>query len=114
MFAASTSCWTKNLDLKVANWAGATIDGSQSNSCYHTTHRLLCVEGKGSAPIVDNEIFGLGSALHNIVVGHEIFSSLNCNDETIRLFDSLKITDSLTRTHSSIGRRDPEASEVGV
>ncbi|KAL8951492.1 MAG: hypothetical protein Q9222_002546 [Ikaeria aurantiellina] len=67
----------QNLELKVADWAGASIDGSISYSCYRTTHSLLCVQGKGSRPSVQSEIFAFGSALHNMNVGHDIFPELD-------------------------------------
>lgn len=76
-----------NLDLKVAEWAGASIDGSRSHSCYRTTHSLLYIRGRGSKLSVQSEIFGLGSAMHNMVVGLDIFPELDYekdNDEIIR------------------------------
>jgi len=77
----------ENLDLKVADWAGASIDGSRSYSCYRTTHSLLKVQGKGSRPSVQSDIFGLGSALHNMIVGHDVFPELDYEkdkDEIVR------------------------------
>ena len=67
----------EHLDLKVADFAGASIDGGKSWSSYRLTHRLPNPEGKENEKLkvtTASEIFGLGSALHYMVVGHDVFS----------------------------------------
>lgn len=39
-----------NLDIKVADWAGASTDDGHSHSSYRRKYNLLCVRGKGSRP----------------------------------------------------------------
>ena len=93
-----------NLDLKVADWAGASIDSGHSHSSYRTTHSLLCVQGRGSKPSVQSEIFGLGSAMHNMIVGHDIFPELDYekdNDEIVRRLRDKEFPD--TRNFSALG-----------
>ncbi|KAL8713135.1 MAG: hypothetical protein Q9220_002656 [cf. Caloplaca sp. 1 TL-2023] len=70
-----------HLDLKVADWAGASVDDGVSYSCYRTTHSLLCVQGKRSWPGVQSEIFAFGSALHNMITGHDIFPELDYEED---------------------------------
>ena len=70
----------ENLNLKVADFAGASIDGGVSWSSYRLTHRLFVTEGKDSPRMEINqasEIFGLGSALYNMVAGHDLFPELD-------------------------------------
>ncbi|KAI4137120.1 MAG: hypothetical protein L6R39_007469 [Caloplaca ligustica] len=85
-----------NLDLKVADWAGASIDGSQSYSRYRTTHSLLCVQGSGSQPSLQSDIFGFASALHIMIVGYDIFPELDYekdHDEIVRRLRDLEYPD---------------------
>ena len=67
----------EELNLKVADWAGASIDGSKSWSFYRRTHQLLDVKGTTIA----SEIFGLGSALYWMVSGHDLFPELDGDHE---------------------------------
>ncbi|KAF2808635.1 kinase-like protein [Mytilinidion resinicola] len=76
-----------NLDLKVADFAGASIDGSRSWSCYRYSHRLFepgdddCNKGKGMKITVQSEIFALGSAMYAMIQGHDPFVELeHAND----------------------------------
>jgi serine/threonine protein kinase len=69
----------ENFDLKVADFAGASIDGGKSWSFYRRTHRLFGPEGEetggdGMKITVASEIFGFGSALYNMVAGRDVFS----------------------------------------
>jgi serine/threonine protein kinase len=67
----------ENLNLKVADWAGASIDGGKSWSFYRITHRLPNhPERKVKGTTIEIEIFGLGSALYYMVTGHDIFPEL--------------------------------------
>ena len=59
----------ENLDLKVADFAGASIDGGKSWSSYRTTHSLPGRKGI----TVQSEIFALGSALYYMVERHDVF-----------------------------------------
>jgi serine/threonine protein kinase len=70
----------ENLDLKAADFAGASIDSSKSWSFYRVTHCLTDAEGKDSRRMeitTVSEIFGFGSALHDMVAGHDIFPALH-------------------------------------
>ena len=60
-----------NLDLKVADFAGASIEGSKSWSFYRITHQLPGADGESIT--IASEIFGFGSALFNMVTGHDVF-----------------------------------------
>ncbi|MCJ1477633.1 hypothetical protein MMC13_006306 [Lambiella insularis] len=79
----------ENLDLKVADFAEASIDGQKSWSSYRTTHRLLDAERKGKTTL-KSEIFGLGSALHYMVVGHDIFPELDYNGDEVEITRRLR------------------------
>ncbi|MCJ1241503.1 hypothetical protein MMC14_009508 [Varicellaria rhodocarpa] len=65
----------EGLNLKVADFAGASIDGGMSWSSYRTTHSLpVGRDGKARKKItVESEIFALGSALHYMLTGHDVF-----------------------------------------
>ncbi|KAF2498805.1 kinase-like protein [Lophium mytilinum] len=71
-----------NYDLKVADFAGASIDGSKSWSCYRYSHRLFepgdndGTKGKGMKITVRSEIFAMGSAMYAMVQGHDPFVEL--------------------------------------
>ncbi len=60
----------ENLDLKVADFAGASIDGSKSWSFCRTTHLLPRTDGGNISTA--SEIFGLGSALYYMFSGHDV------------------------------------------
>jgi hypothetical protein len=64
----------KNLDLKVADFTGASTDPGNSWSFYRITHRLPNTDGKNK-PYMEittaSEIFALGSALYYMVIGHD-------------------------------------------
>jgi serine/threonine protein kinase len=60
----------KNLDLKVADFAGASIDGGKSWSFYRITHQLPDADGKDRQYMkitVASEIFTLDSAPYYMV-----------------------------------------------
>lgn len=61
-----------NLDLKVADFAEASIDGGSGLLFYRTTHSL---PGARKASI-ESEIFALGSAFYFMVTGHDVYPEL--------------------------------------
>jgi serine/threonine protein kinase len=70
----------ENLNLKVADFAGASIDGGKSYSTYRLTHRLFDWDGHDMPSkqiTVACEIFAFGSALYTMVTGHDLFPELN-------------------------------------
>lgn len=69
-----------DLNLKVGDWAGASIDGSRSQSSYRLRHRLFDAEGndiprQGISAIT--EVFALGTALFCIAAGHDPWPELH-------------------------------------
>lgn len=73
---------SSQLDLQVADWAGATIHGSKSASWYRLTHQLWTPErkerdeeGKKIDMKIDvkSEIFALGSAIYHMVGGNDLW-----------------------------------------
>lgn len=63
----------KDLNLKVADFAAATIDGGRPLSLYRTTHQLPPAIGHLKQITIESEIFALGSALYNMATGHDLF-----------------------------------------
>ena len=81
----------ENLDLKVADFAGASIDGGKSWSTYRLTHRLFDPNGNDRREItVASEIFAFGSALHYMVRGHDIFPELHYEQDREEIIQSLR------------------------
>lgn len=70
----------QELNLKVGDWAGASIDGSVSHSSYRLRHRLFSPDGtdvpQSTGITASTEIFALGSALYRMVTGHEVWPEL--------------------------------------
>ena len=62
----------ENLDLKVADFAEASIDGGESLLFYRTTHSLPRARRASTA----SEIFALGSSLYFMVTGYDLFPEL--------------------------------------
>lgn len=81
----------ENLDLKVADFAGASIDGGKSWSTYRLTHRLFGPNGNDNKKItVASEIFAFGSALHYMVRGHDIFPELHYEQNREEIIQRLR------------------------
>lgn len=70
----------KDLNLKVGDWAGASIDGSISLSSYRLRHRLFDAGGtdvpRSTGITAATEIFALGTALYYMVTGHDPWPEL--------------------------------------
>ncbi|KAE9372749.1 hypothetical protein N431DRAFT_439782 [Stipitochalara longipes BDJ] len=70
----------RDLSLKVGDWAGASIDGSTSQSSYRLRHRLFYADGtdvpRATGITADTEIFALGTALYFMVKGHDPWPEL--------------------------------------
>ena len=64
----------KDLNLKVIDWAGASINGSRSWSYYRLTHQLPDKTKKYTPHM---EIFASGSAMHYMVAGKDLYSELD-------------------------------------
>lgn len=64
-----------NLNLKVGDWAGASIDGSRSLSSYRLRHRLFDADGtdvpRATGITATTEIFALGTVFWFMVTGHD-------------------------------------------
>jgi serine/threonine protein kinase len=71
------------LNLKAADFTGASIGGGKSWSTYRLTNRLLFAEPKGDSSslrmdiMTVSEIFGLGSVLYSMVIGHDLFPEMD-------------------------------------
>ncbi|KEQ64433.1 kinase-like protein, partial [Aureobasidium melanogenum CBS 110374] len=69
-----------NLDLKVGDWGGASVDGSPSHCSYRYRYRLFTPNGtdfvkeNGVSPAT--EIFAFGMAVYAIVSGKPIWPEL--------------------------------------
>lgn len=80
----------KDLNLKVGDWAGASIDGSRSQSSYRLRHRLIDASGTDVARATGisavTEVFALGTALYFIVTCQDPWPELRQpeDDEEIR------------------------------
>lgn len=70
----------QDLNLKVGDWAGASIDGSKSHSSYRLRHRLFDADGtdvpRSMGITAITEIFAFGTALYHMVTGHEPWPDL--------------------------------------
>ena len=83
----------EDLDLKVADFAGASISGGKSWSFYRLTHRLFEADEKDSKQMeitVKSEIFALGSALYNMVTGHDLFPELDYKRDRLEIIRLLR------------------------
>ena len=71
----------KNLNFKVGDWAGASIDGSISQSSYRLRHRVFDADGNDVLRLTGitamTEIFALGTALYYMVAGHDPWPELS-------------------------------------
>lgn len=69
-----------NLDLKVGDWAGASIDGGLSHSSYRRRHRLFDAAGtdvpRATGITAITEIFALGTALYYLITCHDLWPDL--------------------------------------
>jgi len=63
----------KNLNLKVADFAAASIEGRKPNSFYRLTHQLFIKGWDRKEISIASEIFALGSAIYNMVAGYDLF-----------------------------------------
>jgi len=70
----------QDLNLKVGDWAGASIDGGRSHSSYRLRYRLFDANGtdipKATGITAITEIFALGTALYFMVTCHEPWPEL--------------------------------------
>ena len=83
----------ENLDLKVADFAGASINGGKSWSCYRLTHLLVDAEAKydpHTEITVASEVFGFGSALYCMTVGHDLFPELDYKSDEAEIIRRLR------------------------
>ena len=71
----------RDLNLKVGDWAGASIDGSVSHSSYRLRHRLFDAEGtdvpRATGITAITEVFALGTALYFMVTGQDPWPELH-------------------------------------
>lgn len=70
----------RDLNLKVGDWAGASIDGSPSQSSYRLRYRLFDTSGRDIPRAMGitalTEIFALGTALYFMVAAQEPWPDL--------------------------------------
>jgi serine/threonine protein kinase len=70
----------RNLHLKVGDWAGASIDGSRSQSSYRLRYRLFDADGtdvpRAKGISASTEIFALGTALYFMVACQDLWPEL--------------------------------------
>ncbi|KAF2725455.1 hypothetical protein K431DRAFT_280828 [Polychaeton citri CBS 116435] len=78
-----------DLNLKVGDWAGASIDGSRSRSSYRLKYRLFDADGtdvpRATGITASTEIFALGTALYHIVTGHEPWPDLSERGDSVEI-----------------------------
>jgi serine/threonine protein kinase len=71
----------QDLNLKVGDWAGASIDGSTSQSSYRLRHRLFDTDGtdvpRATGITTVTEVFALGTALYFMVTGQDPWPELH-------------------------------------
>lgn len=65
----------KDLNLKVGDFAGASLDGGRSWSFYRRDHMLPGTDGDNISIV--SEIFALGSALYSMVMMDDVFPELH-------------------------------------
>jgi serine/threonine protein kinase len=69
-----------DLNLKVGDWAGASIDGSPSQSSYRLRSRLFDADGtdvpRATGITARTEIFAMGTALFSMVTGRDPWPEL--------------------------------------
>lgn len=77
----------RDLNLKIADWAGASIDGSRSMSSYRLGCRLFDADGTDVARVhgigVATEVFALGSAIYYMVTGHDPWPDLHESEQIV-------------------------------
>ena len=70
----------RNWNLKVGDWAGASIGGSRPQSVYRLRHSLFYEDGTNVSKSIGisaaTEIFALGTALYYMIMGHEPWPEL--------------------------------------
>ena len=70
----------QDLNLKVGDWAGASIDGSRSHSSYRLRYRMFDADGadvaRATGITVRTEVFALGTALYFMVTCEEPWPDL--------------------------------------
>lgn len=70
----------QDLNLKVGDWAGASIDGSRSRSSYRLRHVLFDTSGfqvaRSTGITVHTEIFALGTALYYMIASQNLWPEL--------------------------------------
>ncbi len=70
----------RNLDLKVGDWAGASIDGSRSQSSYQLRYRLFDADGtdvpRARGISARTEIFAFGTALFFMIACQDLWPEL--------------------------------------
>jgi serine/threonine protein kinase len=70
-----------NLDLKVGDWAGASVDGGQSHSSYRLRFRLFDAQGRDMPRATGitalTEVFAMGTALYWMVTFQEPWPELH-------------------------------------
>lgn len=71
---------TRDLDLKLGDWGGASVDGSLSHCSYRYRYRLFDVDGTDVAKeygvSTQTEVFAFGMAVFAMVSGQEIWPEL--------------------------------------
>ena len=75
----------QDLNLKVGDWAGASIDGRRSHSSYRLRYRLFDADGKDVPKATGitalTEVFALGTALYFMVTCEEPWPDLREPDD---------------------------------
>jgi hypothetical protein len=75
----------QDLNLKVGDWAGASIDGGRSHSSYRLRYRLFDADGtdipKATGITALTEVFALGTALYFMVTCQEPWPDLRAPED---------------------------------
>jgi len=86
----------ENLNIKLGDFAGSSIDQSPAMVCYSTTHQLPEIETTSHTQAEvkiseQTEIFAFGSALYEMVTGHEPYAGEELSDTDIERRFRLKM-----------------------
>lgn len=72
-----------NLDLKICDFGGSSLDGSKATVVHGVRYRLPSPQ----QPTIKEDLFALGSTIYFIATGHEPYHELADEDEVQKLYE---------------------------